>query len=163
MFLGMTAGFVMGGRIKAMFGWEGLYLTSLSLIVLNLIFVITQVIVTVIIYITNLFIYQARESLPWSQQGFWQPIFCRKRNLWSLCFDGRTKVKFLCIASMEKRKSGDKSIFHPFSFLMLPLSPGTQWIKAPLDSPNQNKGFINYVFCRNWAVRNPAGTRLDSV
>ena len=24
------------------------------------------------------------------------------------------------------------------------------------------KGFINYVFCRNWAVRNPAGTRLDS-
>ena len=25
-----------------------------------------------------------------------------------------------------------------------------------------NKGFINYVFCRNWAVRNPAGTRLDS-
>ena len=27
---------------------------------------------------------------------------------------------------------------------------------------HQNKGFINYVFCRNWAVRNPAGTRLDS-
>ena len=25
------------------------------------------------------------------------------------------------------------------------------------------KGFINYVFCRNWAVRNPAGTRLDSL
>ena len=25
-----------------------------------------------------------------------------------------------------------------------------------------NKGFINYIFCRNWAVRNPAGTRLDS-
>ena len=26
----------------------------------------------------------------------------------------------------------------------------------------KNKGFINYVSCRNWAVRNPAGTRLDS-
>ena len=26
----------------------------------------------------------------------------------------------------------------------------------------QNRGFINYVFCRNWAIRNPAGTRLDS-
>ena len=25
-------------------------------------------------------------SLAWSQQGFWQPSFCRKRNLWSLCF-----------------------------------------------------------------------------
>ena len=24
------------------------------------------------------------------------------------------------------------------------------------------EGFINYVFCRNWAVGNPAGTRLDS-
>ena len=28
---------------------------------------------------------------------------------------------------------------------------------------HHNKGFINYVFCRNWAVRNPAGTRLDSL
>ena len=27
---------------------------------------------------------------------------------------------------------------------------------------HHNKGFINYVFCRNWAFRNPAGTRLDS-
>ena len=27
---------------------------------------------------------------------------------------------------------------------------------------HQNKGFINYVFCRNRAVRSPAGTRLDS-
>ena len=25
-----------------------------------------------------------------------------------------------------------------------------------------NKGFIIYIFCRNWVVRNPAGTRLDS-
>ena len=24
------------------------------------------------------------------------------------------------------------------------------------------KGFINYISCRNWAVRNPAETRLDS-
>ena len=27
---------------------------------------------------------------------------------------------------------------------------------------HHNNGFINHVFCRNWAVRNPAGTRLDS-
>ena len=70
----------------------------------------------------NLFIYQARESLAWSQQGFWQPTFCRKRNLWSLCFDGRSKVKFLCIASMAKKKHGEEFIFHPSSFLILPLS-----------------------------------------
>ena len=39
-------------------------------------------------------------------------------------------------------------------------------MKAMQEMPPQfshhNKGFINYVFCRNWAVRNPAGTRLDS-
>ena len=32
----------------------------------------------------------------------------------------------------------------------------------PPQFSHQNTGFINYVFCRNWAVRNPAGTRLDS-
>ena len=32
------------------------------------------------------------ESLAWSQQGFWQPSFYRKRNLLSLHCDGRTKV-----------------------------------------------------------------------
>ena len=26
-----------------------------------------------------------------------------------------------------------------------------------------NKGFINYVYFRNWSVGNPAGTRLDSL
>ena len=34
--------------------------------------------------------------------------------------------------------------------------------EAPANILQKNKGFINYVFCRNWAVRNPAGTRLDS-
>ena len=32
----------------------------------------------------------------------------------------------------------------------------------PPQFSHHNKGFINYVFCRNWAVRNPAGTTLDS-
>ena len=30
----------------------------------------------------NLFIYQARQSLAWSQLNFWQSNFCRKHNLW---------------------------------------------------------------------------------
>ena len=29
-------------------------------------------------------------------------------------------------------------------------------------SLKKKKDFINRVFCRNWTVRNPAGTRLDS-
>ena len=54
-------------------------------------------------------------------------------------------------------------------FFMLPASqyipfpPGKQSREAPTDSPHQNKDFINYVFCRNWAVRKPAGIRLDSL
>ena len=43
-------------------------------------------------------------SLVWSQEGFWPPNFCRKHNLWSLCFDGRFKIEFYFIVSMEKRK-----------------------------------------------------------
>ena len=53
-------------------------------------------------------LYTRLESLAWSQQGFWQPSFCRKCNYWSLCYDGRSKVGFLCIAFIEKGKSGDK-------------------------------------------------------
>ena len=30
-------------------------------------------------------------------------------------------------------------------------------------NPLHNKVVINYIFCRNWAFRNPGGTRLDSL
>ena len=53
----------------------------------------------------------------------------------------------------------------PFVILLavqyFPFPPGRQKRQAPSNFPKK-KGFINYVFCRNWAVRNPAGTRLDS-
>ena len=42
------------------------------------------------------------------------------------------------------------------------LPPWKQCREMPPQFSNNNKGFINYVFCRNCAVRNPAGTRLDS-
>ena len=32
----------------------------------------------------------------------------------------------------------------------------------PHQFSHHNKFFMNYVFFRKWAVRNPAGTRLDS-
>ena len=32
--------------------------------------------------------------------------------------------------------------------------------KTPSYFSHKKKGFINYVFCRNWAVRNPARARL---
>ena len=54
---------------------------------------------------------------------------------------------------------------HSTSFqasLHIPFPPGKQWSEASPNFPHQNKGFINYFFCRNLAVRNPAGTRLDS-
>ena len=67
-------------------------------------------------------------------------------------------MDFLFMASMEKKKSEDKSICHPSTFLIIPLSSRN----ALKRSTPKNKGFINYVFCRNWVVRSPAGTRLDS-
>ena len=39
---------------------------------------------------------------------------------------------------------------------------GSNEEKIHLNSPIQNKGFINSVSCTNWAVRHPAGTLLDS-
>ena len=54
---------------------------------------------------SNLFIYQARESLAWSQQGFWQPSFCRKRDLWNLCFDWGNWVVLHFTAYLEERGS----------------------------------------------------------
>ena len=76
---------------------------------------------------------------------------------------GELLTEFLFIVSMEKKKSVRKSICHPFRFPILPLSSRkavkTSTIQFP---PKKNKGFINYVFCRNWTVRNPAGTRLNS-
>ena len=44
------------------------------------------------------------ESPAWSQQVFWQHSFCRKRNLWSLCFDGGTSAALLFIAFLKERE-----------------------------------------------------------
>ena len=56
------------------------------------------------------------------QQGFWQPSFCRKHHLWSLCCDGRTKVGFRCSPGTEKRKCRDRSMFIDPSFSRHSLS-----------------------------------------
>ena len=52
--------------------------------------------------------------------------------------DDEMTCLYLFVFSMEEMKRNSILVFH------------------------QNKGFINYVFCRNWGVRNPAGTRLDT-
>ena len=105
------------------------------------------------VYTTCLF--TRLESLAWSQQGFWLISFCRKRNLWSLCFDGRTKVKFLCIASMEKRKSGDKSIFHPFTFLVLPLSSRKAVKSSTTKLPPSKQRLHKLCFLQKLGCQNP--------
>ena len=72
-------------------------------------------------------------------------------------------MAFLCIAFMGKKQKWRH--VHSTSFqasLHIPFPPGKQWSEASPNFPHQNKGFINYVFCRNWDVRNPAGTGLDS-
>ena len=66
-------------------------------------------------------------------------------------------MEFLFIALMEEKKSEGKFVCYPSSFSILPLSSRKAVKEAPTNFPQKNKGFINYVFCRNWA-----GTRLDS-
>ena len=57
----------------------------------------------------------------------------------------------------------EKYISHSSNFSILPLSSSKAAKEAPSNFPQKkNKGFLNYVFCRNWGVRNPAGSRLDS-
>ena len=71
-------------------------------------------------------------------------------------------MEFLFIASMERKKSEGKSICHPSSFKILPLYSRKAVKTSAFHFPPKNtKGFVNYVFCRNWAVRDHAGTRLD--
>ena len=71
-------------------------------------------------------------------------------------------MEFFFIPSMEKKKSEDKTICNPSSFPIHPLSFRKVVKRSTTQIPPKNIGFINHVFCRNWAVRNPALTRLDS-
>ena len=71
-------------------------------------------------------------------------------------------MEFLFIDSTEKTKIEDKSIRHPSSLPILSLSSSRAVKRSTSQVSHQIKGFINYVFCRNWVVRYPAGTRLDS-
>ena len=72
-------------------------------------------------------------------------------------------MEFLFITFNGEEKSEDKSICHPSSFSILPLSSRKAVKEEPAIFPQKkHKGFLNYVFRRNWAVRKPAGIRLDS-
>ena len=79
--------------------------------------------------------------------------------LWSLYFGRGNRVMLLFIAFLEERecveKLGRTKIWLVSTFPICNVSP-------PQFS-HQNKIFIIYIFFRNWAVRNPAGTRLDSL
>ena len=75
---------------------------------------------------------------------------------------GELRWSFLSLLQWRRKESEDKSIHHHFSFSILPLSSRKTVKEAPANLPQKIKCFINYVICRNWAVRSPAGTRLDS-
>ena len=54
-----------------------------------------------------------------------------------------------CVEKLGMMKNG-----HIFIF----VSPHESNAEKCTFFSHQNKGFINYDFCRNWAVRNPTGT-----
>ena len=117
---------------------------------------------TLFFNLPNLFIYQAWHSLAWSQHGFWQPSFCIKQYLWRLFFMGELRWSFSALPQWIKRKVETCPFFILSVSWYFPFPSGKHRIEALPNSPNQIKGFLNYVFCRNWDVRNPAGTKLDS-
>ena len=67
------------------------------------------------------------ESLSWSQQGFWQPSFCRKHNLGSLCFDWGNLGVLLFNASLKERGSITKLKGWKMDSSLLSFSPLQQW------------------------------------
>ena len=73
------------------------------------------------------------------------------------------RVVLLFIAFLEEREYVEKlgrmtnGLVYTFPFLH------TNNAEKSHLNPHHNKSFINYCFCRNWAVRNPAGTSLDSL
>ena len=73
-------------------------------LLLSLIFLLLFWLSLLHLFFLQLVIFTRLESLSWSQQCFWQPSFCRNCNLWSFCCGRRTKVGFLCIACIQKRK-----------------------------------------------------------
>ena len=58
-----------------------------------------------------------------------------------------------CVAKLRRMKN---VLFSTWSFLHTSNAE-----KPHLRSPIKTKVFIKYVSCRSWAVRFPAGTRLD--
>ena len=108
------------------------------------------------------YLFTRLESLACSQQGFWQPSFCRKHYLWSLCCDGRNRVEFSALIAWRKGKVDTSPFFVLPSFsTQSPSYKKAMKRNTTRFPPNQNKGFINCTLCRKWAVRNPTETRLD--
>ena len=109
---------------------------------------------------SNLFIYQARESclVP---AGFLTAPFSAENGIYEafvVIGDLRWSFSTMLLWRKEKVETSPSSIQ---SSLHIPFPPGTQQREAPPYFPHHNKGFINYVSCRNWGVRNPA--RLSSL
>ena len=104
----------------------------------------------------NLFIYQARVQ-PGPSRVSDSPVSAE-----NVIHDAFVVMGELhCIHEGKEKQRQDHSSSSQAS-LHITFPPGKQWSEASPNFPHQNKGFINYVFCRNWAVRNPAATRLDS-
>ena len=64
-------------------------------------------------------------------------------------------MEFLFIVSMDNKKSEDKSICHPSSFPILPLSSRKAVKRSTSPFPPKNKGFINYFFLQKLGCQKP--------
>ena len=79
--------------------------------------------------------------------------FVSMEEIW-WCFSALLSWRKGIVQRMLEGRRIDLS--HIFLFQMQAMQRNPTWFS------HHNKGSINYAFCTNWAVRHPAGTRLDS-
>ena len=94
--------------------------------------------------------------------GFLTDQFQQKKSIYEVfVLMGELSCSFSWLLQCRKRKVKTSLFVIILAFqASIFLKESSKEKHHPI-SPQKNKGFIN-VFCRKWAVRNPAGTRLDS-
>ena len=65
---------------------------------------------------------------------------------------GDLRWNFSALLQWRKKKVETSEFFILSALWYFPFPSAKHWIEALPNSSNQNKGFQNYVFCRNWAV-----------
>ena len=112
-------------------------------------------------YLRNLCIYQASEVLPRPSRVSVSPVSAE--NIIYQTFFLSEKLAGASFTAFLEERGKYRKARRTMNGLVFTFFFSVEAMKRnSILVIHQNKGFINYIFCRNWGVRNPAGTRLDT-